>query len=63
MGSMVLDYSTQFPASFSSKLTSVGGILALLDEEEDELKIAALQKLNLLADEFWAEIASSITKM
>eukprot|EP01102_Stenamoeba_stenopodia_P013510 TRINITY_DN4394_c0_g1_i1.p1 TRINITY_DN4394_c0_g1~~TRINITY_DN4394_c0_g1_i1.p1 ORF type:complete len:951 (-),score=235.34 TRINITY_DN4394_c0_g1_i1:34-2886(-) len=62
MGTMVLD-NAQFPVSYSSRLTSVGGILALLDEEEDELKIAALQKLNLLADEFWAEIAGSIDRI
>jgi 26S proteasome regulatory subunit N2 len=45
-------------------LTSVGGFLALLDESEpDELKLYALQQLNSLVDQFWAEIAESITKM
>jgi hypothetical protein len=34
-----------------------------LDETEPELHHYALQKLNDLVGEFWAEIASSIEKM
>lgn len=44
-------------------LTSVSGIIALLDEEEEILKIYALEKLNELVDQFWAEIAAHIIKM
>jgi 26S proteasome regulatory subunit N2 len=43
-------------------LTSAGGFLALLDEEP-ELKIYALENLNGIVNEFWAEIAFSIGKM
>lgn len=44
-------------------LTSVGGLLALLDEPQDEVKVAALRKLNTVLDEFWAEIADAISKI
>lgn len=39
------------------------GIIALLDEQQPELKVYALQQLNSLVDEFWAEISDSIAKM
>ncbi|KAG9293368.1 hypothetical protein G9A89_007614 [Geosiphon pyriformis] len=44
-------------------ITSAGGIIALLDESEEELKIYALQKLNTLVDQFWAEIADAVSKI
>ncbi|KAI8977190.1 armadillo-type protein [Mycotypha africana] len=44
-------------------LTSANGIIALLDESQPELKIYALQQLNTLVDEFWAEVADSIAKI
>ncbi|CAG8455290.1 13893_t:CDS:10 [Ambispora leptoticha] len=44
-------------------LTSAGGIIALLDEPEEELKVYALKKLNNLVDQFWAEIADAISKI
>ncbi|KAI8983856.1 armadillo-type protein [Pilobolus umbonatus] len=44
-------------------LTSANGIIALLDEEQPELKVYALQQLNSLVDEFWAEISDSIEKI
>ena len=40
-----------------------GGIIALLDESEEDLKIYALQKLNTLVDQFWAEISDAVSKM
>jgi len=40
-----------------------GGLIALLDESEEELKIYALQKLNPLVDQFWAEISDAVSKM
>eukprot|EP01111_Echinosteliopsis_oligospora_P011527 TRINITY_DN3826_c0_g1_i1.p1 TRINITY_DN3826_c0_g1~~TRINITY_DN3826_c0_g1_i1.p1 ORF type:complete len:699 (+),score=247.01 TRINITY_DN3826_c0_g1_i1:31-2127(+) len=43
-------------------LTSAASFLALLDEE-DEIKYIALQKLDGLVDEFWAEIASDVQKI
>ncbi|KAI7905634.1 armadillo-type protein [Cokeromyces recurvatus] len=44
-------------------LTSANGIIALLDEQQPELKVYALQQLNSLVDEFWAEISDSIAKI
>ena len=47
-------------------LTSAGGILALLKDQnqEEQLKVQltqfALRKLDLVVDEFWAEISDSI---
>ncbi|EGD82965.1 proteasome 26S subunit [Salpingoeca rosetta] len=44
-------------------LTSVGGVLALLDEPETELKVFAINKLLALVDNFWPEIANVINKI
>ncbi|KAK7582106.1 hypothetical protein V9T40_013551 [Parthenolecanium corni] len=44
-------------------LTSAAGILSLLDEPMSQLKAYALKKLNILVDEFWAEISESIQKI
>jgi len=38
-------------------LTSAGGVLALLDEQEPQLQTFALTKLNDVVDEFWPEIS------
>lgn len=44
-------------------ITSAAGVVALLDEPEPELQSYALQKLNVLVDSFWAEIADSVSKI
>lgn len=45
-------------------ITSASGLLSLLDEhEENKLKVYALQKLNGVVDQFWAEIADNIQQM
>ncbi|KAF9914367.1 proteasome regulatory particle base subunit [Lobosporangium transversale] len=44
-------------------LTSAAGVIALLDEQDDDLKVYALQKLNGLVDQFWAEISDSVSKI
>lgn len=44
-------------------LTSAASFIALLDEEQPELKYFALEKLNSLVDEFWPEVASDIQKV
>jgi 26S proteasome regulatory subunit N2 len=44
-------------------LTSAAGILALLDDPEPELKGFALQNLNEVVDDFWAEISESVSKL
>ncbi len=44
-------------------LTSAASFIALLDEDQPELKFFALEKLNTLVGEFWPEIASDIQKM
>ncbi|KAL7631720.1 UNVERIFIED_CONTAM: hypothetical protein RMT77_017975 [Armadillidium vulgare] len=44
-------------------ITSAAGILALLDENEDQLQVFALERLNEITDTFWPEIADSIQKI
>ena len=39
------------------------GVLSLLKESEDEIKVFALQRLNELVDDFWAEISEDVSKM
>ena len=39
------------------------GVLSLLSESEDEIKIFALHRLNELVDDFWAEVADRITEL
>jgi 26S proteasome regulatory subunit N2 len=43
--------------------TSAAGILALLDEPESQFKQHALQTLNPLVPQFWAEISENIASM
>ncbi|XP_022237955.1 26S proteasome non-ATPase regulatory subunit 1 [Limulus polyphemus] len=44
-------------------ITSAGGIISLLEENQPELKTFALKKLNQIVDEFWAEISEAIEKI
>ena len=44
-------------------LQSSAGVLSLLSEPEDEIKIFALHRLNELVDDFWAEVADRITQL
>ncbi|XP_074657663.1 26S proteasome non-ATPase regulatory subunit 1-like [Tubulanus polymorphus] len=44
-------------------ITSAAGVISLLDEEEPELKVFALEKLNNIVDVFWAEISEAVTKI
>lgn len=39
------------------------GVLSLLSEPEDEIKIFALHRLDELVDDFWAEVADKITDL
>lgn len=43
--------------------TFLAGVIALLDEHDDDLKVYALQKLNGIVDQFWAEISDAVSKM
>ena len=47
----------------SAGITSAAGVISLLDEPQIELKIFALNKLNLIVHEFWAEISDVVDKM
>lgn len=47
----------------SVTLTSASGILSLLEEDKYELKTFALEKLNVIVDDFWAEISETIDKI
>ncbi|PUU77052.1 armadillo-type protein [Tuber borchii] len=44
-------------------LTSAFGLIGLLDEPDQQLKCYALQNLDKLVDQFWAEIADSVSKI
>jgi len=47
----------------ATQIASAAGILSLLDEEDYELKELALDRLNQIVDQFWAEISESIRKI
>eukprot|EP01114_Cavostelium_apophysatum_P007838 TRINITY_DN2003_c0_g1_i1.p1 TRINITY_DN2003_c0_g1~~TRINITY_DN2003_c0_g1_i1.p1 ORF type:complete len:963 (-),score=285.53 TRINITY_DN2003_c0_g1_i1:59-2947(-) len=47
----------------TSGLTSVSGLLSLLDEESDEIREHSLRQLNENVNEFWPEIADSVDKI
>jgi len=51
------------PASVGLEITSAAGFLALLDESSNQLKVYALERLNQIVHQFWAEIADSIEKI
>ena len=42
------------------RLTSAVGLLAMLEEQEAQIKAHALKKLNAVVPDFWAEIAESL---
>jgi len=44
-------------------LTSARGVLSLLKEPDDQLRVHALQQLNLLVDHHWVEIVGDVTEM
>ena len=44
-------------------ITSAAGILALLEEPENEVKVFALNKLNQIVDVFWPEISENVDKI
>lgn len=41
-------------------ITSANHVLSLLDETDPTLRVAALERLNQLVDEFWFEMADRI---
>ncbi|KAI9310565.1 armadillo-type protein [Dichotomocladium elegans] len=57
---LVVAYLTCSLYDFSFLL---GGIISLLDEHQPELQVYALEHLNKLVNEFWAEIAESVAKI
>lgn len=44
-------------------LSSAAGLIGLLDEPDQQLRCYALQKLDELVNQFWPEIAESVSKM
>lgn len=44
-------------------ITSAAGIICLLDEPIQELKVFALKKLDTIVDEFWPEISEAVEKI
>lgn len=53
----------EFIFLISALLYPIGGVLSLLDDEEEEIQVFALTRLDELVDVFWAEISESIRKM
>jgi len=47
----------------SAGITSAAGVISLLSEPQIQLKIFALNKLNLIVHEFWAEISDVVDKI
>jgi len=48
---------------FKKNNKKLAGVISLLDEPEEQLKVYALSKLDALVDQFWAEIADAVLKM
>uniref|UniRef100_H2Y5G7 26S proteasome non-ATPase regulatory subunit 1 n=1 Tax=Ciona savignyi TaxID=51511 RepID=H2Y5G7_CIOSA len=44
-------------------ITSAAGVLSLLEEPEDELKVYALKRLNDIVPEFWPEISDHVEQI
>eukprot|EP00842_Homolaphlyctis_polyrhiza_P004849 jgi/Hompol1/5365/HPOL_004367-RA len=44
-------------------LSSAAGVLSLLEEPQEDLKIYALKKLDAIVDQFWAEISDDVSKI
>jgi len=47
----------------NSGLTSASSFISLLEEDEPELQVYALQNLNIIVNEFWAEISDSVKQI
>ena len=50
-------------AAVAVQQSSAANLLALLDEEDDALKLYALQSLNKVVHQFWFQIASAIASV
>jgi 26S proteasome regulatory subunit N2 len=46
-----------------AQAVSSQGLLALLEEDQNEIKMFALTKLNETVNEYWAEIANSVSTL
>lgn len=44
-------------------MTSAAGLISLLDEPEEELKIYALKSLDAVVNQFWPEISETVSKI
>ena len=44
-------------------ISSASGLLAMLEEDHPELQVYALKNLNVLVNQFWAEISANISTM
>ncbi|KAJ3245619.1 proteasome regulatory particle base subunit [Chytriomyces hyalinus] len=68
MGASVLSLSNLsslrlIEPTMTQQLTSAAGVISLLDETDEQLKVFALKQLNNIVDSFWAEIADAVTKL
>jgi len=62
-GGRASQYSPVQKRETTAAQRELGGIISLLDEPEQELKVYALKKLDSLVNQFWTEIADSVGKM
>lgn len=49
--------------ALQTQTSSANSFLALLNEQDQQLKIIGLQKLSTIVDYFWAEIAEHLSTM
>lgn len=47
----------------TAPVSSAAGVLALLEEEDDNLKLVALQQLDRSVHDFWFQISGSIASI
>ena len=51
------------PPTASTRFTSSAGLLAMLDEAEVKVKVKALEKLDAVVPDFWAEISDALSEI
>merc|ERR1711871_198423 len=63
MGTLCLKKAMAAAATLLPQVQSAGGILALLNEDDDTLKKYALEKLDMIVDDFWPEISQQLDQI
>merc|ERR1711968_95252 len=63
MGTLCLKKAMAAAATLLPQVQSAGGILALLNEDDDTLKKYALEKLDMIVDDFWPQISQQLDQI